>query len=503
MKLNKKVVMLILDGWGICKPDKFNAIDNAKHPNYDKLIKKYPNILLKSDGPAVGLPEGQFGTSEINHQIMGGGRIIYQDLPKINHEIETGRFYTNVSLVKTNEHVNKNKSALHLIGILSDGGIHSSILHLKALLKLAKLQGIEKTFLHVFTDGRDTPPKSAKKYFDILQTFKKEFNFEIATIQGRFWLDRDRDWEKTKTAVDLITEGKGNYFTSPQNVIDFSYNQKIDDEFFKQFILEKNGTIKPDDAVILFNYRTDRAYQIIKELLDRKIKNLMVTTFVEVSEEFKQCLVAFPRQEINLTLSEVLSVNKRRQYHLSETEKFTHITKFFNGGREVRFDLEDWEVVESNRFIKPQYNLEPSMKCFTLAQKTIDKIEESKTDFIMVNFPNADMVGHLGNYNAAVVAVEAVDYCLGKIYTCLENKLDKYCLIITADHGNSEQMWDYINNQPHSQHTLNPVPFIFVSDIKCKLDKKESLQDVAPTILYVMGIDKPEIMTGNSLIIHE
>lgn len=499
--MNKKVICLILDGWGYGKPDKFNAIDNAKKPNFKHLVDKYPNITLKVDGLAVGLPDGQFGTSEINHQIMGSGRIFLQDLPKINKSIEDGSFYTNQYLVEACEYTIKNNSALHLIGILSDGGIHSDINHLKALLKLSKQQNVKDVFLHIFTDGRDCPPRSAEKYFKQLDKLKIEYNFKISSIQGRFFLDRDRDWAKTETAVDLIIDGKGNKMGTWEDVINFSYNQNINDEFFKQFMLEENGLIKANDSIIFYHYRTDRAYQITKEILKRKIKNLLFTTFIENSEEFKECKVAFPREKINQPLAEILSENGKSQYHLSETEKFTHLTSFFNGGKEKPFKDEEWELIESNRFVKPYYNFEPSMQCFNLTKKVLNKIKENKTDFILVNFPNADMVGHSGNYSAALVSIEALDYCIGKIYEEIKDNLKEYSLIITADHGNADQMWDYENNQPHTQHTLNPVPFIMVSDIDCHLDKKESLQDIAPTILHLMGIKKPNIMTGENLII--
>lgn len=499
--MNKKVICLILDGWGYGKPDKFNAIDNAKKPNFKHLVEKYPNITLKVDGLAVGLPEGQFGTSEINHQIMGSGRIFFQDLPKINKAIEDGTFFTNESLVNACEYTVKNSSRLHIFGILSDGGIHTDINHLIALLKLAKEQNVKETFLHIFTDGRDCPPRSAEKYFKILDSLKKDYDFKIATIQGRFFLDRDRDWAKTETAVNLMVEGKGNKMETWEDVLNFTYNQNIDDEFIKQYILEEDGIIKENDSVVFYHYRTDRAYQITKEILKRNIKNMLFTTFIENSEEFTTCNVAFPRDKINQTLAQTLSENGKIQYHLSETEKFTHLTSFFNGGKEKPFENEEWELIESDRFVKPHYNFEPSMQCFNLTKKILNKIEENKTDFILINFPNADMVGHSGNYNAAVISVEALDYCLGKIYEIIKDKLDEYAMIITADHGNADQMWDYENDQPHTQHTLNPVPFVLVTDLDCHLDKKESLQDVAPTILYLMGISKPNIMTGENLII--
>lgn len=503
MKYNKKVIMLILDGFGIAKPDKYNAIDNAKKPNIDRLIAKYPNENIKTDSLNVGLPEGQAGTSEINHQAMGSGRIILQDLPKINTEIENSGFFTNAALVDSALHTVKNNSRLHIIGILSDGGIHTTISHWQALFKLAKEQNVKEVLVHAFTDGRDTPPQSAAKYFKLLdKEIAKYGNIKLATVQGRYFLDRDRDWDKTNIALDLMVDGKGMPVVNWQAAIDFSYNQKENDEFFRQYIIDSDAVIKENDAVIFTHYRSDRLYQIVKGLVDKKIKNLQVTTFIEPSEDIKTS-VAFPRPLITNTLSETISKNGKTQYHLTETEKYTHLTFFFNGGKEKQFENESWELIKSNRFVKPYYNFEPSMQAFAITDKLIAKINENKTDFIIVNYPNADMVGHTGNYNAAVIAVEAVDYCIGKIYEAITDKLDEYALIITADHGNSEEMWDYVNEQPHTQHTLNPVPFILVSDIDCKLDKKESLEDVAPTVLSLMGLEIPEIMNGSNLILEK
>lgn len=501
MKYNKKVIMLILDGFGIAKPDKFNAIDNANKPNFDKLVAKYPNVSIKTDAAAVGLPEGQSGTSEINHQTIGSGRVVLQDLPRINTEIETGTFFDNEALVTSALHTIKNKSRLHVVGILSDGGIHSKMNHLKAIFELAKRHEVKEVFVHAFTDGRDTPPQSAARYFKELDAeIAKYKNIKLATVQGRYYLDRDRDWDKTNMALDLITEAKGMPITTWQNAIDFEYNQNQNDEFFRQILINENGVIKGGDAVIFTHYRSDRLYQIVKALVDKKIEKLQVTTFIEVSEDIKTD-VAFPRPLLTNTLSEVLSNNNKIQYHLTETEKYTHLTYFFNGGKEKELPNETWELIKSNRFVKPHYNFEPSMQSFTITQKLIDKIIENKTDFMVVNYPNADMVGHSGNYSAALVAVEAVDYCLGKIYEAIEDKLDEYAIIITADHGNAEQMWDYESNQPHTQHTLSPVPLILISDIDCKLDKKESLEDVAPTVLTLMGLEIPEIMNGTNLIL--
>ncbi len=499
-RFNKKVVLAILDGWGIGPKDKFNAIDNAKTPNFDKLIRDYPNIRLRADGKHVGLPKGQFGTSEINHQIIGAGRVILQDLPKINKAISDKTFFTNKELVEACEHVKRHNSKLHLAGILSDGNVHASIDHVLALIKLAKEQGVKKLYLHVFSDGRDVPPQSVEKYLKIIDEAFSDTEYKIATMQGRFYLDRDRDWDKTKKAIDLIFSGKGNKISSWQSAVNLSYNNNETDEFFTQYLLDENGLVESGDSFVFFHYRSDRAFQIIKSILDKNLKDFYLTTFIEISEDLKTH-IAFPRPAITHTLAQSISEAGKSQLHISETEKYTHLTYFLNGGRETEFDKETWARLQSNRYVKPFYNFEPSMRAFDITDEVIDAIKKDKYDFIVINYPNTDMVGHTGNYEAAVIATESVDYVLGKLYKAIKDKLDSYTLIITADHGNSDQMWDYKSNQPHTQHTLNPVPFILVSDINCKLDKKESLEDIAPTVLDLMGIDKPEVMTGNSLIL--
>jgi 2,3-bisphosphoglycerate-independent phosphoglycerate mutase len=497
----KKVILLILDGWGIGKPDKFNAVDNAKTPNVDKLIRDFPNVQLRSDGPFVGLPEGQFGTSEINHQVIGSGRIFLQDLPRINNAIEDGSFFANEELLNAIAHTKENNSALHLVGIISDGKVHSSMSHLLALIEMAKKEGVKKIHIQAFVDGRDTAPKSAERYLSEVEEALKGFEeASIATVQGRFYLDRDRDWDKTAMAIDLITKGKGNKMKDWKSVINFNYEQNVTDEFFKQYLVDENGLIKENDAVIFTHYRTDRLHQILQSLINENIKNLKIITFIEVSEEMKSG-IAFPREVITHTLAQTISEADKKQLHITETEKFTHLTFFLNGGREKEYPREEWMLLQSNRFAKPFYNFDPAMQAFKIAEEIIKRIENDSEDFIIANFSNTDMVGHTGNYEAAVIAAESVDFCVGRIFEVLKDKLDKYALIVTADHGNSDVMWDYENDQPHTQHTTNPVPFIVATNSEFKLDKRESLQDIAPTVFDLMGIEKPEIMTGKSLII--
>ncbi len=499
--VHKKVILAILDGWGIGKPDKFNAIANAKTPNFDRLLADYPNIQLRADGEYVGLPAGQFGTSEINHQVIGSGRVILQDLPRIDTSIKDGSFATNKFFRKLFAHVQTHKSKLHLVGIVSDGKVHSSLEHTLALIKAALEYGIKNIYLHVFSDGRDVPPKSVEEYMQILdQEFAKSPEVRLATMQGRFWLDRDRDWARTKQAVDLLVEGKGNHYQTWQAVVNFHYNQNVTDEYFEQALLDKSGVISVGDAVIVTHYRSDRTYQLVKDLLDRQIKDVQIASFTELSEEFAIDVV-FPRLPVTQTLSEVISQAGRKQFHITETEKYRHLTYFFNGSREEEFAREEWLLLQSTRFVKPYYNFEPSMQAFAITQEVINRIEKNEDDFIVINFPNTDMVGHTGNYEAAVIAAESVDFCLGRIYEALKAAGHKYALLVTADHGNSDVMWDYEAEQPHTQHTTNPVPFILVSDIHSKLHKRESLEDIAPTILDLMGLEKPAVMSGESLLV--
>jgi 2,3-bisphosphoglycerate-independent phosphoglycerate mutase len=505
MNHSKKVILLILDGWGIAPESPYNAIHNGKTPHFDKLVREYPNVLLKADGLNVGLPDGQVGTSEVNHITIGAGRIILQDLVRINKSLENGDFYKNEKLLGAVDHSVKNDSNLHLVGILSDGGIHSHIEHLFGIFELLHRQKFSKeVFLHLFSDGRDSPPISAERYLKQLEEQLKlypELKASIATIQGRVFLDRDRDWPKTDAAVDLLIDGKGSFYTHWEALLNYEYNMKNKDEFFNQAILNKEGTIKQNDSIILWNFRTDRTFQLVQRILDRNLENIYFASFAQPSDEFTQLHVVYPRIKVTQTLAETISNANKTQLHITETEKFAHLTFFLNGEKTSEFKGEEWKMIESNRYVKPEYNFEPTMRLFDITKHVVSAIKEDKHDFIVINFCNTDMVGHTGNYTAAVTAVEAVDFCIGKIYEAIEPKINEYALLITADHGNADIMWDDKNNQPHTQHTNSPVPFVLVSDIKCRLDRKESLEDVAPTVLDLMGIEKPKEMTGTSLIL--
>lgn len=502
----KKVVMVIMDGWGLAPEDKFNAIANAKTPNFDRLVREYPNTRLKSDGLVVGLPEGQFGTSEVNHLTIGSGRVILQDLPRINHAIETEQFFSNKAILSTFEYTIKNNSNLNLIGLLSGGGVHTTIEHLFAFFEAAKrLNYKQQINIHVFTDGRDVAPKSAEKYFEMLDKKIAEYsqlNIKLATVQGRSFLDRDRDWEKTEKAVELILKGNGKEFSDWKAILNFEYNINVTDEFFPQYLLDKTALVKKNDGIIFFHYRTDRLYQLVKRVIQETELNLKVITMINVSEEF-DVEMAFPREPVQNVLAEVISKAELSQLHTTETEKYAHLTFFLNGEKEKEMPNEHWKLVESNRFVKPYYNFEPSMRNFEITKNVIGGIENGEYDFIICNLSSPDMVGHTGNYEAAIVSAESVDYCLGKIYEAVKDKLKDYAIIITADHGNSDIMWDYENNQPHTQHTTSPVPFIVVTEGQYKLHRRETLSDIAPTILDLMKLPKPIEMTGETLIIED
>lgn len=499
--MSKRAILLILDGWGEGKPDKFNAIDNAKTPHVNELREKYPNMLLKAHGEFVGLPDGQMGTSEVNHLAIGTGRIVLQDLPKINKSIKDGTFSRLDQLITMKTHVEENGSALHIAGVVSDGGVHSHIDHLFATLDFLKENNFSRpVYIHVFTDGRDTAPKSAIKYMTMLEEkINRDGIGQIATLQGRVYLDRDRDWEKTNQAFQLIRNSEGEKYDTWQNALDDSYKKVDNDQYHKQFYFIEDAKLSDGDAFLFFHFRTDRAFQILKRVLDENIPNLFITGFCNPSEDFDFEPI-FRRDGIDNCLAEVLSNNGKTQLHMTETEKFTHLTYFFNGQRETELDKEKWLLFESDRYVKPEYNFEPNMQAFKFTEEIVQSIEGDKYDFIVCNYSNTDMVGHTGNYEAAVIAAESVDFCVGKIYEAIKDRLDDYVLIVTADHGNSDEMWDYESDQPHTQHTLNPVPFIVITDGEVKLEGTDLLQNIAPTILEFMEIDKPDDMEGESLL---
>ncbi len=500
--MNKKVVLVIMDGWGIGPKDKYNAIDNANTPNIDMISQEFAYKTLKTDGENVGLSPGQFGTSEVNHRVIGTGRIILEALPKINKMIESGELEKNKQVLELVEHVNQNDTNLHLVGIVSDGGVHAHINHLFGILEILKnLNFKQNVYIHVFSDGRDVPPKSVQKYLDSLESKIRDTGIgKIATLQGRVYLDRDRDWEKTDRCFKTLQGVEGEFIQDWREAIDSEYKRGVDnDQYIERFIFEKNAGVSDGDGVWMFNFRSDRLHQIMKRILEEKIENLNLTGFINPSDSFV-CNKILEKYEIKNSLAEVISDSGKTQYHVTETEKYVHLTYFLNGQREVEFPGESWEHITSNRFVKPYYNFEPSMRNFDTTACVIEKIKENKTDFIVINMANTDMVGHTGNYEAAVIAAESTDYWIGRLYEVLKDKLDEYVLIVTADHGNSDEMWDYDSKQPHTQHTLNPVPFVLLTNGVDSLGGNESLTSIAPTVLSLMGLQIPSEMQGASFV---
>lgn len=461
--MNNKSILLILDGWGIGKPDKFNAIANAYTPNMDIFMQNYGYYLCQTYGHFVGLSDKNFGTSETNHMTIGVGEVIWQDLPKIDKEIEEKKFDINENLHKFISQVKSKNSVFHIESILSDGGVHCHMYHLIYLIKLLQQNGILKIHLHLFADGRDVAPRSVLKYLDILKdNVKLDENIFISTFAGRFWLDRDRDWSRSEILVDKII---GNDIKITDKDIATIVAEEYKDE---QLTDERIGIYKfsdyklsKDDIFFCTHYRSDRAYQLLKTL-QNKLPNLMIGNFSAEYDDINQ-IVIYPRDKIKTTLSTRLEENNKSQVHITETEKYTHLTYFFNGEAQKELEHEKWIQLESNKFVKPAYNLDPTMQADMITKKILETIENNDTDFIVANIANTDMVGHTGNYEAAKVSAECVDYCVGKIFEKIRSN-PEYILIITADHGNSDEMWDYEANQPHTRHTFNPVPLIVVTN---------------------------------------
>ena len=507
------LLLAILDGWGYTKEKKGNAILAANTPILDSLMKKYPTSILKTSGEAVGLPKGQMGNSEVGHLNIGAGRVIYQDLLRINREIESKKFYTNSILLDSIENVKKYNSNLHIMGLFSYGGVHSNINHLNAIIKLAKNNNINEIFIHAFLDGRDVPPKIA---FEDVKNWEKSYKnslIKIATISGRYYaMDRDKRWDRTKCVYDMLVEGTGLYAKNAESAIQESYKKNITDEFIKPtIILNKNKKklpiIKNNDSVIFFNFRPDRArqltYAFVKDAIDfngfeRKIHPKVHFTCMTEYDSKLNIPTAYSKIKINDTLGKVLSANNLKQLRIAETEKYAHVTFFFNGGVESPNKDEDRILIPSPHIAT--YDLKPEMSAYDLTDKLIEVIESKKYDVIILNYANMDMVGHTGMLDKVISAVEAVDECIGRIVNAINKEGGR--MIITADHGNAEKVIDYNNNNPYIAHTTNPVKCIYVHNDKKNITLKDGvLADIAPTILDILGIDKPNNMTGKSLIL--
>ena len=510
--IKKPTVLMILDGFGLNEKTEGNAVKIAKTPNIDSLMENYPFVEGHASGLDVGLPQGQMGNSEVGHLNIGAGRIVYQELTRITKEIEDGVFFDNEALLKAVENCKANDSALHLYGLVSDGGVHSHNTHLYALLRLAKEHNLEKVYVHCFLDGRDTPPASGKQYVTELEEKMRELGVgKIATVMGRYYaMDRDNRWDRVKLAYDAMVLGKGKTAISATNAVQTSYDEEKYDEFVIPTVVlaegETTATIEPNDSVIFFNFRPDRARQITRAFCDESFdsfereKGFMPLTYVcftNYDVTIPNKIVAFHKVSLENTLGEYLAGKGIKQLRLAETEKYAHVTFFFNGGVEEPNEGEDRVLVPSPKVAT--YDLQPEMSAYSVRDQLVEAIQSDQYDLIIINFANPDMVGHTGIESAAVKAVEAVDECVGEAYQALK-EVDGQ-MFICADHGNSEQLIDYETHTPFTAHTINPVPFILVNyeeGVTLKEDGK--LADIAPTLLEMMGIEQPAEMTGHSLL---
>jgi 2,3-bisphosphoglycerate-independent phosphoglycerate mutase len=504
--MNKKVILTILDGWGIAPDKKVSAVDAANTPFIDGLQKKYPSATLRTDGMNVGLPEGQMGNSEVGHMNLGAGRIVYQDLVKINMAVENDTLKEQPAIKEAFQYAKKNNKPVHFLGLVSDGGVHSHINHLKGLVKAASDYGLSDTFIHAFTDGRDVDPKSGEGFVKDLNNYLRDYPSKLASVIGRYYaMDRDKRWERVKLAYDLLVNGTGHKTEDAVDALKQSYDNDITDEFIKPIVVCKKdkpvATIKDGDVVIFFNFRTDRGRQLTVALTQEdfpdygmKTFDLQYYTMTKYDDTFKNINVIYTKDNIKNTLGEVLEKHNKTQLRAAETEKYPHVTFFFSGGREEAFQGEKRIMVNSPKVAT--YDLQPEMSAFELKDKLVEEVDKESSDFMCINFANPDMVGHTGVFKAAVKACETVDACMKELVNHAVEK--NYTVIVIADHGNSETM-ENPDGSPNTAHTTNPVPLILV-DSDIKHIKSGILGDIAPTILKLMGIEKPEDMTQTPLI---
>ncbi len=509
-QLNRRpLALVILDGFGYSEKTEGNAIALANTPFLDQYFQKYRHILIEGSGDRVGLPCGQFGNSEVGHLNMGAGRVVQMDITRIDEALNTGKFFENPTLVAAVDA--GKKTALHLMGLVSDGGVHSMNTHLYALLQLAAKRGVERVFVHCFTDGRDTSPTSGKAFISELMQKMREIGVgRVAAVCGRYYaMDRDNRWERIKLAYDALTRGQGKKVVDPIAGIEASYEGAVTDEFIEPIVVTHEdrtpvATVQNGDSVIFFNFRADRARQLTRAFtglnfdgFERElIRDLQFATFTQYDRSFTTPLV-FPPISLTNILADVFAKAGVDNLRIAETEKYAHVTYFFNGGVEKEFPHESRILVPSPKVAT--YDLQPEMCAFKLTDKVCRALDEGDTDVYIINFANADMVGHTGNLEAAIKAVEALDTCLGWVIGSIERV--KGVAIVTADHGNCEQMIDPETGAPHTAHTSNPVPFILCdSDFKGSLRDSGALEDIAPTMLDILGVEKPREMTGRSLI---
>jgi len=500
-----KAILLILDGWGSTQNTEESAIFKANTPNFDKLFKEYPHAQLRTDGMNVGLPEGQMGNSEVGHMNLGAGRIVYQDLAKINLAVQKNSLKDEPVLKEAFNYAKINQKAVHFLGLLSDGGVHSHINHLKGLVKAADRAGVKNKFVHAFTDGRDVDPKSGKGFVEEIQPVLAENNTKLASVIGRYFaMDRDKRWDRTQKAYNLIVKGTGKKTENPTKAIEESYDDQVTDEFIEPIVITENnepvGKIEKGDVVIFFNFRTDRGRQLTQALSQEDFTKhemqklpLYFVTLTTYDDSFQNINVVYKKDNIKATLGETLEYSGKTQLRAAETEKYPHVTFFFSGGREQAYKGEKRILVNSPKVAT--YDLQPEMSAYELTEKLENEIRDAEIDFFCINYANPDMVGHTGVFDAAVKACETVDECLGRI---VEAGKENYSIIILADHGNSEKMVNK-DGSANTAHTTNPVPVILVTS-----DKKEInngvLGDIAPTILKLMDIQKPELMTQKSIL---
>lgn len=509
----KPVVLMILDGYGLNDNCEANAVCEGKTPIMDQLMSQCPFVKGQASGLAVGLPEGQMGNSEVGHLNMGAGRIVYQELTRITKSIQDGDFFENKAFMAAVENCKKNDSALHMFGLVSDGGVHSHITHIYGLLELAKRNGLEKVYVHCFLDGRDTPPASGKDYVAQLEAKMAELGVgKVATVAGRYYaMDRDKNWDREELAYKALTKGEGVQADSATGGIQASYDDGKTDEFVMPMVVMENGvpvaTIKEGDSIIFYNFRPDRAREMTRIFCDDEFTGFdrgprVKTTFVcftDYDETIENKLVAFEKESITNTFGEFLAAHGLKQARIAETEKYAHVTFFFNGGIEEPNEGEDRVLVPSPKEVAT-YDLKPEMSAPAVCDKLVEAIKSGKYDVIIINFANPDMVGHTGVEAAAIKAIEAVDACVGRAVDAIK-EVDGV-LFICADHGNAEQLIDYETGEPFTAHTTNPVPFILVNaDPSYKLREGGCLADIAPTLIELMGMEQPKEMTGRSLLV--
>ena len=508
----KPVLLMILDGFGIAPKSDGNAVEAAKKENFNNLLAKYPHTQLEASGLEVGLPEGQMGNSEVGHLNIGAGRIVYQELTRITKAIKDGEFFENEALNLAMDNAKKNDSAVHLMGLLSDGGVHSHIEHLKGLLELAKRKGVNKVYLHAFMDGRDVAPGSGKDFvIDIENTMKEIGVGKIATISGRYYaMDRDNRWERVQLAYDAMVLGKGETAKSAVECMENSYADNKSDEFVLPCVILEDGhptaKISNKDSVIFFNFRPDRAREITRAINDkefdgfkRETLNLTFVTMTQYDKTLEGVEIAYRPQSYVNTLGEYVSNKGLNQLRIAETEKYAHVTFFFNGGVEKPNENEDRALIASPKVAT--YDLKPEMSAYEVTDELINRLDSDKYDMIILNFANPDMVGHTGVFEAAKKAIETVDECLGKVVNKVLEK--DGTVFITADHGNAEIMIDFSTGNPMTAHTTDPVPFVWISNEAEGKSLKDGgkLADIAPTMLEAMGLEKPAEMTGESLLV--